>query len=65
MLQARGIFIIGAIMPGVRMQPRSETYQEKGFTVHYVPGLMNEDGTRADGMIDFIRHALESLKTEN
>lgn len=65
MLNARGIFITGTVMPGVRMQPRSESYQDRGFTVYYVPGLMNEDGTRADGMVEFIRNALESMKTEN
>ena len=52
-------------MPGVRMQPRAEKYEDRGFTVYYVPGLMNEDGSRADGMIEFIRNALESMKTEN
>ncbi len=65
MLHAKGIFIIGTVMPGVRMQPRAEKYEDRGFTVYYVPGLMNEDGSRADGMIEFIRNALESMKTEN
>ncbi len=64
MLNAKAVFIINTIMPDIPVRRHYEKYPDNGLAVYYIPGLMNSDGSGADGMIDFIKDRLAELKEE-